>query len=452
MVLCCKAAIHAQNVKISGQILHANGFEVLIANDAFHGAGDTSTIISDDKFYINFRLTKPCIRHLLLGDNRIELFLKPGCDLVLKADLTDSNSIIQYAGKGELENRLLDSLNSFAPLPKHFVKSTDLGLKRGILYGDSLFAAKEKLLEQLVKAMHPDQDFVNLEKKSIIYEKAIFRFNLAFQLSSGEGSVGFTQGLFDDISLEDESSIGLVTYASFIDEWFMSRPLPPNFELMSDSMKHITYPQAVIKRFKAFKSDKIREYALFYIICKAMHTEERADYQFLIDYFNQISKDKMYRDIIESRLKFEDGAIAPLFTLSGPDGQLHSLREFRGKFVYIDFWATWCGPCRAEFPKFDKLQEEYKDAPLVFLSISIDNDLKAWRDFVAQKQPHNLQLAAKRSDGEIPANSQVALNYHISAIPEFVLIDPEGRIVKTRCPRPSQDLAIHQLFDAMLKK
>lgn len=111
----------------------------------------------------------------------------------------------------------------------------------------------------------------------------------------------------------------------------------------------------------------------------------------------------------------------------------YHLSNFQGKVTYIDFWATWCGPCCAEIPFVEKLVEKYKDNPKIeFLSISLDKDVKKWHEKLDRDKPSWRQYV-------IPENfkSDFAVEYNITAIPRFMMFDGEGRIITINAERPS---------------
>lgn len=121
------------------------------------------------------------------------------------------------------------------------------------------------------------------------------------------------------------------------------------------------------------------------------------------------------------------GKPAPDFTLPTPDGQTISLSSLKGKVVVIDFWASWCGPCRAENPNMLKIYEKYKDADFTILGVSIDQDQNAWKEAIAQDKLIWNQVIAQSKEGE----KTVADQYGVVAIPHTVIIDKQGVIAGT---------------------
>lgn len=128
------------------------------------------------------------------------------------------------------------------------------------------------------------------------------------------------------------------------------------------------------------------------------------------------------------------GSTSPLFTnYENYAGGTTSLNDLKGKYVYIDVWATWCKPCLAEIPALKKLEEEFGDL-IHFVSISIDKKDKheAWKKMVNQKQLKGVQLYAD-NDWE----SAFVQDFGIDGIPRFILIDPKGKVLKPDASRPS---------------
>ena len=126
-------------------------------------------------------------------------------------------------------------------------------------------------------------------------------------------------------------------------------------------------------------------------------------------------------------------------------GGTTSLDDLKGKYVYIDVWATWCGPCKAEIPSLKKVEKQYHGKNIEFVSMSVDSkkDHEAWKKMVADKELGGIQLYADKS-----WDSQFIQDYVIKGIPRFILINPEGNIISANAPRPSSEKLI-KLFDEL---
>ncbi len=125
------------------------------------------------------------------------------------------------------------------------------------------------------------------------------------------------------------------------------------------------------------------------------------------------------------------------------DGSKTSLKDLRGKNIYIDVWATWCGPCIREVPALKELEHEYKDKNIAFVSISVDNGRgypenslekakEGWKKMIAEKELKGIQLFADKN-----WQSDFIKAFKIRSIPRFILIDHKGNVVDADAPRPS---------------
>ncbi|MFC2067420.1 peroxiredoxin family protein [Chloroflexota bacterium] len=122
----------------------------------------------------------------------------------------------------------------------------------------------------------------------------------------------------------------------------------------------------------------------------------------------------------EATVGIKVGEIAPDFTLLDLDGNEVKLSEFLGKRVFINFWATWCPPCRAEMPDIESLYQEYKDKGLVVIGIDISESEGTTRQFV-QRGGYGWTFV-------LDSTGAVAANYNVRAIPTSFFIDREGVI------------------------
>ncbi|MGE5630388.1 MAG: TlpA disulfide reductase family protein [Caulobacteraceae bacterium] len=106
------------------------------------------------------------------------------------------------------------------------------------------------------------------------------------------------------------------------------------------------------------------------------------------------------------------------FTLEDLDGNKVTLSSYKGKKLYINFWATWCPPCKAEMPDIEKLYQETKDSDLVILAVNIGEDKKTVQDFIKKNNYHFKVL--------LDTDSKVAQLYQASSIPTSYFVDSEG--------------------------
>jgi thiol-disulfide isomerase/thioredoxin len=159
-----------------------------------------------------------------------------------------------------------------------------------------------------------------------------------------------------------------------------------------------------------------------------------------------ISKDSTTLATLDDKTKkareVEKGTPSPTFNYENYLGGKTSLADLRGKYVYIDIWATWCSGCILEIPYLKKIEKDLHNENIEFASISIDRekDYERWRKMVADKELTGIQLIADKQ-----WDSAFTRAYNITHLPRFIIIDPDGNIVEPNALLPSEPKLITYL-------
>lgn len=137
------------------------------------------------------------------------------------------------------------------------------------------------------------------------------------------------------------------------------------------------------------------------------------------------------------------GSVAPDFALSTPDGKTVRLSDYKGKYVVIDFWASWCSDCRKDAPFIVELHRAYKDAGIEFIGVSFDTDKESWISAIKQYGMDYVQVSELKKMRE----TEVYKTYGIKWIPSLCLIDPQGKVMLSTVVSEKIQKALQDVVD-----
>lgn len=196
------------------------------------------------------------------------------------------------------------------------------------------------------------------------------------------------------------------------------------------------------------KLDPIKDFESYQLVKKAL-AKNMAHSPYFVFLSNQIKqaegqamqqKAKQEQEAKRAAL-LAKGKVAPEINLNTPEGNLLPLSSLKGQVVLIDFWASWCRPCRAENPNVVRLYNRYKKKGFTVYSVSLDRSKEAWIKAIKQDNMtwnHVSDLAYW--------NSEAARTYGVNSVPFTVLIDKEGKIIGTNLRGPSLEQALKSIF------
>ncbi len=214
-------------------------------------------------------------------------------------------------------------------------------------------------------------------------------------------------------------------------------------------MTNLKDPTQVIERLNRFVEQLPQKSRLQKIIWRAflvgLYQSNKDVYAAVAEgYIKTFPQDNLTKRIqpeVERILRLRIGAVAPDLELPTPDGKTLRISDFRGKYLLLDFWASWCGPCRRENPNVVRIYKKYKDKGFEILGISLDRDKRRWVSAIQQDGLtwyHMSDLQGWRS--------KAAQVYGVSYIPYTILLDKEGRIIAKNLRGAALENKLKEIF------
>lgn len=442
----CSQPAEKTAIIMSGTIenLDAGPVEFVFYRDFTNNHREIISIVPDaqNQFSVEFEMPEAAIGTLRHGRSSIQLFLEPGDKLEMTADAGNWLESIAFSGKAAAVNNFLvayqrDLLpgvgNSFVSNaaanldPQAFTAAMDsvARLKMDFM---AAFAEKEALSQAFTAWFETE---VKYEKftQLLSYPAMHQRFNNLETLPElPENYYAFLEnpGLFDGSRLNSE------TYVNFLMAYLGHCADDHKARFSEDaSANEINYTLA---------GELVAGESGYYVQAISINRE-----------FNYGDLDKalaLYENFMETSgsedLKARvtktwngiqalmPGNPAPDFTMTDINGNEVSLSDFRGKVVYLKFWASWCGPCMRQVPPAAELKKRLADQDdLVFMYVSIDTDPEAWRNSVERNQISGIHFQTPGRERGTPAL------YQVKWIPTFFIIGKDGNIFDNRPPQPS---------------
>lgn len=341
------------------------------------------------------------------------MIFKTGQDSIFIAQYMGGTNYVNYIG-GKLDKDGNFSLQGTVPAPNYYVVRVGMTHVPIILRKDSdikMYGDGRKM-DQYLNVVNSD------ETQNLI---AYLRMESDWQnLSSAAGQL-MQQNPEKADSINQAMGAEFNRYKSekqnFIAQNGNSAALYPAFREINPSQDFATYKSLASQLIKAFPESPVIQQV-------ALEFEQQTAIQ-------------------EAQNILAPGKVAPDFEEKKTDGvTTMKLSDLRGKVVLLDFWASWCGPCRKENPAVVKLYETYKNDGFTIMSVSLDKDKAAW---LAAIEKDNLSWPNHVSDLGF-WSSRVPKMYGVSGIPFTVLIDEEGNIIKTKLRAHDLEIELKRIF------
>ncbi len=430
-------------VVLSGKIQHAHNDSLVLRKIGFsqHKQPYIIHLNNDSTFQDTLR---DITEGLYYFENHysMQLFIKAGYNI--KMDINFDNKHRIFKGKGAPENNFL---NKYAAIEerslskkKRIVHLCNLTENNFLKLNDSIYQTSIDIIQPFKDSL--DKDFYFLMTQTWKYEKLdrIMDYKLFnkyyFKKKDFKLSTNYPDP-YDSIDTENQKLINIDTYMEVLNKYmgsfYSKRKTSGDYAIRQLACLDTLFPKPYIK--EAFAIQFAED-----LLGNTKYLD--STYQMMQNTVTDSTGRHQITDVYNAFKKIEPEQISPDFLLKDIDGKEVSLKGLRGNIVYIDIWATWCGPCRAELPHLKALEKNmhhYKD--IQFVSICIWDEETEWKQTMKAEKMNGIQLFMN------PEQEKFLQAYHIKGVPHFIIIDKHGKIVDNNALRPS-----HPDLEQQLKK
>ena len=427
---------------LSGKIENTSAKKVEIKNTYFE---KEISVNADGTFKDTLKLLDAGFYTIKIARESTTIYLKNGDNLDLTLDADQFDETIAFTGKGSNENNYLakKQLNqeTFTSNSQQLYALEEEAFKTKL---DSL---KQSHISLLSNIKDIDPDFLTYETQNLEYDNYMFFDNYKsyhgrfanienYEVPDNFLPEGLKNLVYNDsIAYKTSSSYKRMAFNSTLNDLFETIGddyLYTSTEALK-GVSQIEIPQ--------LKDDVVSYLGGFIVSPGNPYMQEVYDF-FLTNTNNEKIKTKL-NEVFEKGKDLMKGTPSPQFSnYENHKGGTMSLSDLKGKYVYIDVWATWCGPCLREIPSLKEVEKQFHDKNIAFVSTSVDvaKDHDKWVAMVNDMNLGGIQLFA---DNDM--SSEFIKNYGIKGIPRFILLDPEGNIVSADAPRPSNPRLVELL-------
>lgn len=385
--------------------------------------GDTAAASKTTKGSVSLNVKEPIYGVITYRWKKSTVYLEPGMDFNMEWDLTPAALTVSVTSKKSQINPYLSCGELKGPVMGDFGKDPEEIL--------DILEEYQANCYKIVDSKKLDKTFVEKEKLRIRYWIYGFLAQYAQQKACG-----------DDIYDE------LKELSSREDAWLVQMPEYTNFQYSAitalalrdvDVENTPEFQTKAVTTVCGYAANKIsnkdlKEYIIGTNAVAHVANNGNEGAQRLKEIFEANINDPEIKHAFE--VAWENGSVlragrpSPEFAFPDINGKTVSLADLRGKYVYIDCWATWCVPCRGEIPHLKKLEETFQGMNIAFVSISCDRDRAKWETMVKEQGLYGIQLWG----GE---DNEFFRKYRAQTIPRFIFIGPDGRIINPDMTRPS---------------
>ena len=443
-LLSCKQEEKPQYVVLTGTVENNVGETALVRGNDF----ESRVPISETGIFTDtLNIPTNGFYDLYVGRERTGVYLEKGNTLSVKLNAEEFDETLVYSGSLAKENNFMAA--------KYLWNEQHINFKEMYTADEEAFLLKHAQITTALDSLYASQNIKNESFKNLLdeedkYSKAsiIENYQEAHRYYSADANFKVSDSFLSVLSNIDYTDTlafrKSVAYQSLLETHY-NRLAGEDARKTENGSETISFLKIVDTEMPdGYAKDKLMTGYLQF----GLKPDESLEEAYTI-YKNSNPNPESFTALTERYNKLKTitkGNPSPTFNYENHKGGTTSLADLKDKYVYIDVWATWCGPCLREIPSLKAVEEAYHGKQIEFVSISIDveKDYEKWKTMVTEKQLGGIQLMADNN-----WKSEFAVDYGILGIPRFILIDPQGNIVSADAPRPS-DPELRKILDELI--
>ncbi len=442
-IFSCQKEEKPTYVIFNGSVENMNSSIAKISGSGFN---KEMSISESGNFSDTLNIEKNGYYSLKIGRESTPVFLVKGANLSIKLDTKQFDESLAYSGDLASENNYLAA--------KYLLSEKELAFDKVYsLQEDEFLKEVNKVNESYISLLNSTEgvskEFKVKESKELEYAHInnIENYEQYFQYLTKGNTFRASESLYSsykDFNFADNDAFETSNAYKRLLESHYGRIAR---DISNDNGKDIAlaYIETVDSKFP---NGDVKDQLMFNYLRYGMKANSALDDVYNV--FKNSNQNSENLSKVTSSYKvlsnLTPGKASPTFNYENYKGGETSLEDLKGKVVYVDVWATWCGPCLREIPSLKTLEKDYHNKNIAFVSLSIDEkkDYKKWRTMIAEKELGGIQLMADND-----WKSSFVTAYGIRGIPRFIIIDTEGNIINSDAPRPSNP-EIRTTFDEIL--
>jgi thiol-disulfide isomerase/thioredoxin len=469
ILLFCQIALVAQvKTIVTGSIENptADSIELIIDKTYLSQKANKYKIpVKQNQFNFEFTIERHQLADLNYAGQTTKIYIEPEDKLDLKFKAGNLPESIFFSGKGAPNNTFLKKFNEQFPADfsstamEEKMKSSGVDQFEMLIYDNkakqktfySAYTDRNQLTDMFKKYV---EDQIKYTYLNFLLAYPVVNANKSNTILTVAPLPKVMVDVIDKNTVNDEDAMASESYRNYL-------------------VSFVTYFGSELNGFKKFTDFTVsaeKKYVvatdnlkgtprLYYLTRFLLETGEKVNPETVKRIYTQMEKTSEYSIIINEKLgkwmKTKSPKIVAAKTdnspsdikLQGFNGKDLSFADFKGKVIYVDFWASWCGPCRQQFPYSKELHDKLSDKQkkeVVFLYISIDNTEEIWKNSIKE-----LKLEGEHALSPGGWNSTATKHFQINSIPRYMLIDKKGNVVNPNASRPSEENTLQDILELL---